>query len=85
MSVFENQIFTLNAIENMLGVSLLYRLQSDYITNRISRGLEIGKRREWGMGWGGGVGGCGFSLSQFNNELRLSGPGQPWGDPSEKD
>lgn len=29
--------------------------------------------------------GCGFSLSQFNNELRLSGPGQPWGDPSEKD
>lgn len=29
--------------------------------------------------------GCGFSLNQFNNELRLSGPGQPWGDPSEKD
>lgn len=44
-----------------------------YTLNR--RGLRIGK----------GGKGCGFSLSQFNNELRLSGPGQPWGDPSEKD
>lgn len=39
------------------------------------RGFEDSKRGE----------GCGFSLNQFNNELRLSGPGQPWGDPSEKD
>lgn len=37
---------------------------------------------DWGLEKGEG---CGFSLSQFNNELRLSGPGQPWGDPSEKD
>lgn len=32
--------------------------------------------------WGEG---CGLSLSQFNNKLKLSGLGQPWGDPSEKD
>lgn len=35
--------------------------------------------------WKEGGGRVCFSLSQFNNELRLSGPGQPWGDPSEKD
>lgn len=29
--------------------------------------------------------GCICSLSQFKNELRLSCPGPPWGDPSEKD
>lgn len=53
---------------------LLYRLICYMVTHWISRGLGIGKGE-----------GCGFSLSQFNNELRLSGPGQPWGDPSEKD
>lgn len=58
---------------------LLYRLQSfiSYMgTHWISRGQRVVKEKGVGVG---------FSLSQFTNELRLSGPGQPWGDPSEKD
>lgn len=58
-----------------LQVTILYKLYGHALNQQGSKCWE---------GEGGG-GGCGFSLSQFTNELRLSGPGQPWGDPSEKD
>lgn len=58
-----------------LQVTILYKLYGHALNQQGSKGWE---------GEGGGEG-CGFSLSQFTNELRLSGPGQPWGDPSEKD
>lgn len=51
---------------------LLYRLQ----TSQNQQGVRV----RAGEGEGRG-----FSLSQFNRELRPSGPGQRRGDPSEKD
>lgn len=52
-----------------LQVTILYKLYGHALNQQGSKGWE---------GEGGG-GGWGFSISQFTNELRLSGPGQTLG------
>lgn len=46
--------------------------------------LQTSQNQQGGLRAGEGEG-CGFSLSQFNHELRPSGHGQHRGNPSEKD